>query len=48
MVQLNATVIAYDFLFRFSAILFFLSLPTLFLLRPPPRGAAAPAPMAAE
>jgi MFS transporter, DHA2 family, multidrug resistance protein len=49
MVQLNATVIAYDFLFRFSAILFFLSLPTLFLLRPPPRGAAgAPAPMAAD
>ncbi len=41
MVQQNATVIAYDFLFRFSAILFFLSLPTLFLLRPPPRGAAA-------
>jgi hypothetical protein len=49
MVQLNATVIAYDFLFRFSAILFFLSLPTLLFLRPPPRGAAAgPAPMAAE
>ncbi|HEY1728793.1 MAG TPA: DHA2 family efflux MFS transporter permease subunit [Candidatus Baltobacteraceae bacterium] len=49
MVQLNATVIAYDFLFRFSAILFFLSLPTLFLLRPPPRGAAsAPAPTAAD
>jgi MFS transporter, DHA2 family, multidrug resistance protein len=47
MVQLNATVISYDFLFRFSAILFFISLPTLFLLRPS-KAAGAPAPMAAE
>ncbi|HTX02066.1 MAG TPA: MFS transporter, partial [Candidatus Acidoferrales bacterium] len=48
MVQQNATVISYDFLFRFSAILFFISVPTLLLLRPAKRGAAPPAPMAAE
>jgi len=45
MVQQNATVISYDFLFRFSGLLFFLSLPTLLLLKPPqtaPNGHAAP------
>ena len=47
MVQINALVISYDFLFRFSAILFFISLPTLLLLRPPKgHGARAPAPAA--
>lgn len=41
MVQQNALMISYDFLFRFSAILFFLSLPTLLLLRPAKNLAAA-------
>ena len=40
MVELNATVIAYDYLFRVSAILFFLSIPTVFLLRPGHGGTA--------
>lgn len=41
MVQQNAAVIAYDYLFRVSAILFFISLPTLLLLRPPKHGASS-------
>ena len=45
MVQQNAAVISYDYLFRFSAILFFLSLPTLLLLRPTKGGGP---PVAAE
>ncbi|MGH7716437.1 MAG: DHA2 family efflux MFS transporter permease subunit, partial [Vulcanimicrobiaceae bacterium] len=50
MVQQNATVIAYDFLFRFSAILFFLSLPTLLLLKglPKAEGDVHATPMAAD
>jgi DHA2 family multidrug resistance protein len=43
MVQQNAAVIAYDYLFRLSAILFFISLPTLLLLRlPKHRGGTIP------
>lgn len=46
MVQQNALVISYDFLFRFSAILFFVSLPTLLLLKP--AAGRGDAPVAAE
>ena len=45
MVQQNASVIAYDYLFRLSAILFFASLPTLLLLRPPKNHGAGAMPM---
>ena len=43
----NALVIAYDYLFRVSAIIFFLSIPTVMLLRPG-KGGGEGAPVAAE
>jgi DHA2 family multidrug resistance protein len=39
-VGINSTVLAYDYAFRVCAILFALSIPTVLLLREPPRGAA--------
>jgi len=46
MVDQNATVVAYDYVFRFCAIVFFISIPTVLLLRKPrPRLATAPAPI---
>ncbi|MBV8151691.1 MAG: DHA2 family efflux MFS transporter permease subunit [Candidatus Eremiobacteraeota bacterium] len=47
MVELNSTVIAYDYLFRVSALLFFITIPTVLLLRPG-KASAGGAPMAAE
>ncbi|MBV9736696.1 MAG: DHA2 family efflux MFS transporter permease subunit, partial [Candidatus Eremiobacteraeota bacterium] len=43
MVSQNATVISYDYLFRISAIIFFICLPFVFFMRPS-RRAAAPVP----
>jgi len=43
LVTQNATVISYDYLFRVSAIVFFVCLPFVFFMRPS-RGAAPPAP----
>ncbi len=43
MVTLNATVISYDYLFRISAIVFFICAPFVFFMRPS-RAAAAPVP----
>jgi DHA2 family multidrug resistance protein len=44
MVDQNATVVAYDYVFRLCAIVFLISIPTVFLLRKPrPRTADAPA-----
>ncbi|MBV8688478.1 MAG: DHA2 family efflux MFS transporter permease subunit [Candidatus Eremiobacteraeota bacterium] len=44
MVAQNATVISYDYLFRVSAIIFFLCLPFVFFMRPSRRAGAAPVP----
>ncbi|MBV8600189.1 MAG: MFS transporter, partial [Candidatus Eremiobacteraeota bacterium] len=46
MVEVNAAVIAYDYLFRISAILFFLTIPTVFFLRPA-KGSTGAQPVAA-
>ncbi len=44
-VNQNATVLAYDYVFRFSALLFLLAVPTVFLLRrPAPAGGVAEVP----
>ncbi len=48
MVTQNATVMAYDYLFRISALVFFLSLPLVFFLRPSRRATAAAALAMAE
>jgi DHA2 family multidrug resistance protein len=46
MVDQNATVVAYDYVFRFCAIVFALSVPTVLLLnKARPRAGAAPAPL---
>jgi len=46
MVDQNATVVAYDYVFRFCAIVFALSLPTVLLLRKPrPNAGSAAAPL---
>jgi DHA2 family multidrug resistance protein len=46
MVVQNSTVIAYDYVFRFCAIVFIVSIPTVLLLaKPKPKEAAAPAPL---
>jgi DHA2 family multidrug resistance protein len=42
MVDQNATVVAYDYVFRFCAIVFLISIPTVFLLAKPRTIAAAP------
>ncbi len=42
MVDQNATVVAYDYVFRFCAIVFLISIPTVFLLAKPRAVAAAP------
>ena len=41
-VELNSTVIAYDYLFRISAIVFFLTIPTVFFMRSGKATAAGP------
>jgi DHA2 family multidrug resistance protein len=44
MVEQNATVLAYNYIFRLSAIIFLLSIPTVLLLRPgKPEASAVPA-----
>jgi len=40
-VDVNATVVSYDYIFRFCAIAFVLSVPTVLLLKKPPNAAAA-------
>ena len=43
MVDQNATVVSYDYVFRFCAIVFLISIPTVFLLTNPKGRAAAEA-----
>ncbi|MBC5810004.1 MAG: DHA2 family efflux MFS transporter permease subunit [Candidatus Eremiobacteraeota bacterium] len=47
-VDVNALALAYDYAFRVCAILFVLSIPTVFLLKNPPRGKNASAHIAVE
>ena len=43
----NATVVSYDYIFRFCAIVFFISIPTVFLLsKPQPRSEPGTGPVA--
>jgi DHA2 family multidrug resistance protein len=48
MVQQNATVVSYDYVFRICAIVFAFSIPTVMLLARPKRTVGAPPPAAME
>jgi hypothetical protein len=43
MVEQNATVVSYDYVFRICAIVFFISIPTVMILANPKKAGAAPA-----